>query len=155
MAAGPSSSSHRGTGVSSHSHMVAGGPCHSCGALSDPSAESVGTDTLSHLTALHTFPFSTNGTVPTSSVSVSNSNASGGQVVVNGTGLIFNFASPSNSAQASKEMEKPFVLKLKTKQIRICQSCRKDYEGGNDTLGLVVARAERRLVSNLSTGGSS
>ena len=71
MAAGPSSSSHRGTGVSSHSHMVAGGPCHSGGALSDPSAESVGTDTLSHLTALHTFPFSTNGTVPTSSVSVS------------------------------------------------------------------------------------
>ena len=48
---------------------------------------------------------------------------------MNGTGLNFNFASPSNSAQASKETEKPFVLKLKTKQIRICQFCRKDYEG--------------------------
>ena len=52
----------------------------------------------------------------------------------------------------TKEQPKPFTLKLKTKQIRICQSCRKDYEGANDTLGLVVARAERRLVSNLSTG---
>jgi len=47
---------------------------------------------------------------------------------------------------------KPFVLKLKTKQVRICQSCRKNYDGPNDTLGLVVARAERRLVSNLVTG---
>ena len=47
---------------------------------------------------------------------------------------------------------KPFVLKLKTKQIRICQSCQKNYDGPNDTMGLVVARAERRLVSNLATG---
>ena len=46
----------------------------------------------------------------------------------------------------------PFVFKFKTKQIRICQSCRKGYDGSKDTLDLVVARAERRLVSNLATG---
>ena len=41
---------------------------------------------------------------------------------------------------------KPFVLKMKTNQIRVCQSCRKDYNG------LLVARPERRLVANLATG---
>ena len=46
----------------------------------------------------------------------------------------------------------PFVLKLKTKQMRVCQACRKDYEGVNDTMQLVVARAERRIVTNLTTG---
>jgi hypothetical protein len=30
--------------------------------------------------------------------------------------------------------------------------CHKSYDGINDTLGLVVARGEQRLVSNLSTG---
>ena len=44
------------------------------------------------------------------------------------------------------------MLKLKAKNIRICQSCRKDYDGSNDTLGLVVSRAEQRLVPNLATG---
>ena len=58
-------------------------------------------------------------------------------MIVNGTG------------PARKDTPKPFVLKLKAKNIKICQSCRKDYDGSN---GLVVARAERRLVSNLSTG---
>ena len=48
--------------------------------------------------------------------------------------------------------KKPFVLKFKTPLIKICQSCRKDYDGQNDTLGLVLAREERRLVSNLATG---
>ena len=48
--------------------------------------------------------------------------------------------------------KKPFVLKLKTNQIKVCQSCRKNYDGPNDTLGLVVAHAERRLISNLATG---
>lgn len=48
--------------------------------------------------------------------------------------------------------KKPFVLKLKTNQIHICQSCRKNYDGTNDTLELVVAHAERRLISNLATG---
>ncbi len=46
----------------------------------------------------------------------------------------------------------PFYLKFKTAQLRVCQACRKDYDGVNDTLGLVVSRAERRMVSNLSTG---
>ena len=72
---------------------------------------------------------------------VSSSHQSGGQLNVN-----------INSAASSKDSPKPFVLKFKTKNIRICQSCRKNYEGSNDTLGMVVARAERRLVSNLSTG---
>ena len=39
----------------------------------------------------------------------------------------------------------PFILKFKTKQIKV-------YEGVNDTMGLVVARVERRMVSNLATG---
>ena len=45
----------------------------------------------------------------------------------------------------------PFILKLKTKQIQICQACRKDYEGVNDAMQL-VAHAERRMVTNLATG---
>ncbi len=92
--------------------------------------------------------------------------SSAGQVVnVNGTGVNVNIATSTpgisqaysrndggNISNSAKQQEKPFTLKLKTKQIRICQACRKDYDGANDTLGLVVARAERRLVSNLSTG---
>ena len=35
---------------------------------------------------------------------------------------------------------------------RICRACRKNYEGENDTLALVVAHAERRMSSNLATG---
>ena len=46
----------------------------------------------------------------------------------------------------------PFILKFKTKQIKVCQACRKKYEGTNDTMGLVVARMEWRMVSNLITG---
>ena len=100
---------------------------------------------------------------PTRSTTVAGDQPSGGQVVVNGSGVNFNISSShiqalsmnqgsSSHAGSSKDQSKPFVLKLKTKQIRICQSCRKDYEGANDTMGLVVARAERRLVSNLATG---
>ena len=48
--------------------------------------------------------------------------------------------------------KKPFIVKFKTNQIKVCQGCRQNYEGQNDTMGLVVARAERRLVSNLVTG---
>ncbi len=48
--------------------------------------------------------------------------------------------------------KKPFILKFKTNQIKVCQSCRKNYDGPNDTLGLLLARAERRMVSNLATG---
>ena len=51
----------------------------------------------------------------------------------------------------SESNVKPFVLKIKTNQIRVYQSCRKDYNGPNDTMELLVARAER-LVSNLVTG---
>ena len=43
-------------------------------------------------------------------------------------------------------------MKFKTRQVRICQACRKDYDGANDTLGLVVAHAERRIISNPATG---
>lgn len=45
---------------------------------------------------------------------------------------------------------KPFVLKMKTNQIRVCQSCREDYNGLDDTMGLFVAGGKRRLVSNLT-----
>ena len=96
------------------------------------------------------------------SLPVSNSNhSSGGQVVVNETGVNFNIAASSpvqamstsqgtsSSHAHDKEITKPFILMIK---ICVCQSCRKNYDGINDTLGLVVARAEQRLVSNLSTG---
>ena len=86
--------------------------------------------------------------------------SSNSQVLVGG--IVFNFASSpmsilpgSNeppSSNSTGALTKPFVLKLKTNQIRLCQSCWKDYGGPNDTMGLVVARAERRLVSNLVTG---
>ena len=46
----------------------------------------------------------------------------------------------------------PFMLKFKTNLIKICQSCRNGYEGLNDTMGLVVARAERQMISNVVTG---
>jgi len=43
-------------------------------------------------------------------------------------------------------------VKFKTNQMKVCQGCRQNYEGHNDTMGLVVARAEKRLVSNLVNG---
>ena len=91
--------------------------------------------------------------------------SSAGQVVVNGTGVNVNIATSTpgtpqaysknegeNISNSAKQKVKPFTLKLKTKQIRIFQACRIDYDSANDTLGLVVARAERRLVLNLLTG---
>ena len=54
----------------------------------------------------------------------------------------------------SESSTKPFVLKIKTNQIQVCQLCRKDYSGPNDTMGLLVARAERRLVSYIATRNS-
>ena len=97
--------------------------------------------------------------LPASSVSQATSH---GQVVL-GTGVSLNIASPilqspsvlpnlANAARLSQNTSKSFTLKLKTKQIKVCQSCRKDYEGENDTLGLVVAHPERRLISNPITG---
>ena len=83
--------------------------------------------------------------------------SSHGQVLV-GANVINITASPMSVIPQSPGLTtdcdstpKPFFLKIKTNQVRICQSCRKDYSGPNDTMGL-VARAERRLVSNLSTG---
>ena len=67
---------------------------------------------------------------------------------------VINYAGPVATASASYHgnLKKPFVLKFKTNQIKICQSCRKNFDGTNDTLGLVVAHAERRLISNMTTG---
>ena len=62
------------------------------------------------------------------------------------------FPITSTSSTATEGNIKPFVLKFLTKQIKVCQSCRDNYEGTNDTLGLLVARAERRLIINQSTG---
>ena len=64
------------------------------------------------------------------------------------------FGANTSSSHTAPSMatKKPFVLKLKTNHIKVCQSCRKNYDGVNDTLGLVVARAERRLICNLATG---
>ena len=72
--------------------------------------------------------------------------SSHGQVVV---GANINY-SPAQSAELNAK--KPFILKFKTNSIKICQSCRRNYDGHNDTMGLVVSRLERRLVSNLLTG---
>ena len=120
-------------------------------------------DPLHDLNSL--FPVATTSYSPSSSVSLPASSVSQatshGQVVL-GTGVNFNISSPilqspsvrpglENTAVMSRlgrNTPKPFTLKLKTKQIKVCQSCRKDYEGENDTLGLVVAHPERRLISN-------
>lgn len=77
---------------------------------------------------------------------ITTANASShGQVFV-GTNIN---CSPAQSAGFNSK--KPFILKFKTNSIKICQSCRRNYEGSNDRMGL-VARAERRLVLNLATG---
>ena len=65
--------------------------------------------------------------------------------------VVSNIGNPTAGHTANKK-SKPFTLKLRTKEIKICQSCCKDYEGENDTLGLVVAHLERRLISNPTTG---
>ena len=52
---------------------------------------------------------------------------------------------------ADLNSKKPFTFKFKTNSIKIFQSCRRNYEGPNDTMGL-VAHAERRVVSKLATG---
>ena len=44
------------------------------------------------------------------------------------------------------------MLKFKTNSIKVYQACHKGYDGLNDTTGLVVARAERRMISNVTTG---
>ena len=44
-----------------------------------------------------------------------------------------------------------FHAQVKNKPNQNLPACRNNYEGENDTLGLVVAHAERRMVSNLAT----
>ena len=67
-------------------------------------------------------------------------------------GANVNFSLAGSSHQQSSQSKKPFILKFRNNSIKVCQSCRRNYDGPNDTMGLLVARAERRLVSNLATG---
>jgi len=100
--------------------------------------------------------------LPASTVSQA---TSPGQLVL-GTGVNFNIRPPSilqslpvvsNTGNptpgcTANRNSKPFTIKLRTKQIKICQSCCKDYEVENDTLGLVVANPERKWISSPVTG---
>lgn len=89
---------------------------------------------------------------------LSNARAQGASVnihasVTNTSGQVI-LGSGVNSACASTTTQEtnPFILKKRTNLMKICQACRKGYDGNNDTLGLVVARLERRMISNMSTG---
>ena len=87
-----------------------------------------------------------------------------GQVLVGGSGSVFNVSPPTcaipttlpmpaisvqlqstptiaaaTSGSSSVAQVNPFILKFKTNLIKVCQSCRNNYEGLNDTMGLVVA----------------
>ena len=126
--------------------------------LSDINFASTSSDPLHNYTPIGNTSYSPSVSLPGSSVSVQAT--SHGQVV--GTGVHFNIGSPILQSPAlagadsvprvGQDASKPFTLKLKTKQIKVCQACRKDYEQENDTLGLVVAHPERRLISNPITG---
>ena len=140
-------------------------------AIPDFSFASSPADQLCDLNSL--FPVATTSYSPSNSVSLPASSVSQatshGQVVL-GTGVNFNIGSPILQSPSVRPtlasaggisrlgrntpgpVAKPFTLKLKTKQIKVCQSYRKDYEGENDTLGVVVAHPERRLISNPITG---
>ena len=54
-----------------------------------------------------------------------------------------------NSQRNAHPAMEPFILKFKTGQIRICQSCR---QGFSEDTQLVIARSERHLDENVSTG---
>ena len=85
---------------------------------------------------------------------VTNSSASSsGQIVVGSHVVNLSVSTPSVTSPQSSA-NNPFTLKLKTNLIKICQACRKGFNGTNDTLGLVFARPERRIVSNVATGVS-
>ena len=49
---------------------------------------------------------------------------------------------------------KPFFVKFLTRQIKVCQGCRKQFhdENTDPPLDVIVARLERRVISNPSTG---
>ena len=51
-------------------------------------------------------------------------------------------------SHAINTLPNPFMLKFKTGLIRVCQACRKGFD--NDTF--VIARQERRMIQNTSTG---
>ena len=79
-------------------------------------------------------------------------NNSSGQVIL-GSGVNSDSAAVVNPNQTRKDTStNPCVLKQKTNLIKICQACCKGYEEVYDTLGLVVARSERCLISNMTTG---
>ena len=132
-----------------------------------------------HVTASTPSTLSTTNKTPVSSFGVHVSNpiaSTSGKVLIGGSGSVFNISPPSatNSpmpAISSVHVQlrttptvsasciwsnsvphtNPFMLKFKINLIKICQSCRNGYEGLNDTMGL-VARAERRMISNVVTG---
>ena len=62
---------------------------------------------------------------------VSSANQSGGQVIVNGTGLNFSV----NLSAARKDTPKPFVLKLKAKNIKIASHAARTTTGVMTHLG--------------------
>ena len=64
------------------------------------------------------------------------------------TPSVFTTAGISSFHEPTK---KPFVLKFKTPQIKVCQACRLNYDGSNDTMGLVVAREERYQIWQLAS----
>ena len=81
--------------------------------------------------------------------------ANGGNVVIStpSTGTSTSLPRINLPSNIQNNMpNKPFTLKFKSARVKVCQSCRKSFDDPNDTMGLVVARAERRLVSNISTG---
>ena len=113
--------------------------------------------------------------VPASSMSVSLGNSHGQVTVASGASLTIapvinsvpsipyppiqcasapaiGFPISSTTSTSMTGNTKPFVLKFLTKQIKVCQACRNNYEGANNTLGMVVARSERKLILNQSTG---
>ena len=59
---------------------------------------------------------------------------------------------PTSMSPGQSIVNNPFILKLKSAKVRVCQTCRNNYEGSNDTMGLIAARAERRIISNVTTG---
>ena len=87
--------------------------------------------------------------------------SSSGQVVV-GSGMNFNISTvppvprpvlastPSTCTPQISSCTNPFILKLKTNSIKICQACRQRYDGIHATFGLVVARSERKLIFNMA-----
>ena len=68
--------------------------------------------------------------------------------------VIPSFSPATSSGSSNKHfiIKKPIVVKPNTNQIKVCHSCRQNYDGSNDTMGLVVVDADRHLVFNLSTG---